>query len=194
MWWSAWLSSLAKKHWLLPVHNPSGKGTVFLIGVIPKAGQEGVVEEFFELFKTPWERYCPGRPYDVILATADEVPEVEPQLLLIYGASARSMDARIGLTVQEHPHDTVLRTGSTDIPIYGKSVTFTDIGNGVPCVTGEPGTAGIRFEAPGSTVIRLGYDLFEQVQFLLSVGQSVENAHLPALDIHIHMLRRWILE
>jgi len=176
------------------VPNLESNGVVFLIGVIPKAGQEGVVEEFFELFKTPWERYCPGRPYDVILATADEVPEVNPQLLLVYGTSAKSMDARIGLTARERPHDTIVRSANSDVPIYGKSLTFADVRNGVPCVTGKAGTAGIKLDAPGSTVIRLGYDLFEQVHFLLSMGQSVENAHIPTLDIHISMLREWILE
>ena len=55
-----------------------------MIGVIAKAGQVGVVEEFFELFKTPWELYRPGQVYDVIIATADEIPgsqvETAPRL------------------------------------------------------------------------------------------------------------------
>jgi hypothetical protein len=43
-------------------------------------------------------------------------------------------------------------------------------------------------------VIRLGYDLFDEVAFLLSAGQPVEHAQVPALDLHIRMLREWILE
>jgi hypothetical protein len=42
-------------------------------------------------------------------------------------------------------------------------------------------------------VIRLGYDLFQEVRVLLSEGQPAENAHIPTLDIHIRMLREWIL-
>jgi hypothetical protein len=42
-------------------------------------------------------------------------------------------------------------------------------------------------------VIRLGYDLFDEVQFLLSVGQPVAHARIPTLEIHIEMLRTWLL-
>src|SRR5439155_27317336 len=59
--------------------------------------------------------------------------------------------------------------------------------------TADAGVAGLRFEADGSTVIRLGYDLFQEVRFLLTVGQPAEHAHVPALDLHIGMLRTWIL-
>jgi hypothetical protein len=45
-----------------------------------QTGQTGAVEEFFELFKTPWESYRLGRLYDVILVTADEVPNIEAKL------------------------------------------------------------------------------------------------------------------
>ena len=54
-----------------------------MIGVIPKPRQVEVVEEFFELFKTPWELYRPGQVYDAIIATADEIPEVTGRLLLV---------------------------------------------------------------------------------------------------------------
>ncbi len=47
-----------------------------MIGIIPKAGQTRVIEEFFELFKTPWELYRSGQVYDVVIASADEIPEV----------------------------------------------------------------------------------------------------------------------
>jgi peptidoglycan/xylan/chitin deacetylase (PgdA/CDA1 family) len=43
-------------------------------------------------------------------------------------------------------------------------------------------------------VIRLGYDLFDEVGFLLFSGQPLEFAPIPTLDIHIRMLREWILQ
>jgi len=43
-----------------------------MIGVIPKVGEAAVVEEFFHLFKTPWELFQEGRTYDVVIATADD--------------------------------------------------------------------------------------------------------------------------
>src|SRR5206468_10163146 len=46
----------------------------------------------------------------------------------------------------------------------------------------------------GMKVLRVGYDLFGEVRFLLSTGQPPSNALIPTLDIHISMLRTWILE
>jgi len=63
-----------------------------VIGVLPKTGQERVVEEFFELFKTPWEIYRPGRTYDVIIATAADVPHVRASLLVAYDADVKNLE------------------------------------------------------------------------------------------------------
>src|SRR2546427_12573841 len=72
--------------------------------------------------------------------------------------------------------------------------TFADHSNGVACLTAGSEIAGIRTGSSGSTVIRLGYDLFDEIEHLLSSGQPFENAHLPTLEIHVRMLRQWILE
>ena len=119
-----------------------------MIGVIAKPGQKPLVEEFFELFKTPWEFYRPGSMYDVVVATGDGMPSPMPLLLVRYGAAASAEDS---------PVATTSRLGQV-------------------------------------TIIRVGFDLFEQVRLLLSQGQRLERAHIPTLDLHIATLRRWILE
>ena len=48
-----------------------------MIGVIPNPNETAVVEEFFQLFKTPWEFHRQGRIYDVVVATTDEIPNVD---------------------------------------------------------------------------------------------------------------------
>jgi hypothetical protein len=164
-----------------------------LLGVIPKPGQMAIVEEFFELFKTPWEFYRPGRAYDVIISTADEMPEVNAKLLLVYGPATKSIDARIGITARARQEHAVLSDQDTFLPIYGSTLTFADSSNGAACVTLNSQTAGLRVSSPDATLIRLGYDLFDEVKFLLSTGQPLEHAHIPTLDIHIGMLRNWIL-
>ncbi len=45
-----------------------------------------------------------------------------------------------------------------------------------------------------SLTIRCGYDLFSEVEFLLSVGQPRERADTPTLDLHIALMRQWILK
>jgi len=165
-----------------------------LIGVIPKPEQAGVVKEFFELFKTPWELYRPDRVYDVIIATGDGMPEVSPRLLLVYGPAEKSIDARIGVSAHRRHEGAVLNARDALLPIYRAMATFADHSNGVACLTAGSEIAGIRTGSSGSTVIRLGYDLFDEIEHLLSSGQPFENAHLPTLEIHVRMLRQWILE
>lgn len=42
-------------------------------------------------------------------------------------------------------------------------------------------------------MIRLGYDLFQEIEFLLTVGQSIEHASIPTLELHVALLREIIL-
>jgi hypothetical protein len=170
-----------------------GHGVGLLIGVIAKADQLRTVEEFFELFKTPWEFYRPGQMYDVIISSVDEIPEVSAKLLLVCSPTGKSMDARLGAIALGKHQRAFLCHRDTRLPIYGQLTTFADGSKGIPYIAADCGTAGLRFNLSSFTVIRLGYDLFDEVQSLLSGGQPVEHAHIPTLDIHIGMLRNWIL-
>jgi hypothetical protein len=152
-----------------------------------------VVEEFFELFKTPWELYRPGRAYDVIVATADEIPDVSSKLLLVYGPAAKVIDARIGIAARQRRQTATLADRDTLLPVYGGLLTFADHSEGTSCVMANSEIGGLRVRSSGSTLMRLGYDLFDEARFLLSEGQPAEHAHIPTLDIHIRMLRQWIL-
>jgi len=72
-----------------------------MIGVICKIDQVAVVEEFFELFKTPWEFYQRGRAYEVVVATADDVPGVDARLLILYGAETKTTDRNAGIRASQ---------------------------------------------------------------------------------------------
>ncbi len=165
-----------------------------VIGVIPKVDQVPVVEEFFELFKTPWEFYEPGRTYEVVIATADNITEVNTRVLLLYGSEPKSTDARNGITVRSRHGGGSLNYQGIALPIYGELSIFEEESRGIPCLTATPGMAGVRVVSGiDTTMIRLGYDLFQEVQLLFSAGQPIEHAHIPTLDIHIRMLKSWIL-
>jgi hypothetical protein len=58
-----------------------------VIGVVGQARQTAVIQEFFQLFKTPWEFCQPGKTYDVVVATAEPVPTVATRLLVLYGGA-----------------------------------------------------------------------------------------------------------
>jgi hypothetical protein len=164
-----------------------------VIGVAAKVDEVPIVEEFFELFKTPWEFHRPGRQYDVVIATCDEIPEVRATLLIVYGSVTKSIDARHGISAFLRCRGGSLKHQKSFLPIYGDFLKFAETSASVACVTADPDTAGLRIRSVDGEVLRLGYDLFQEVRFLLSEGQPIENAHIPTLDIHITMLRDWIL-
>ena len=163
-----------------------------MIGVIGKPGQAALVEEFFELFKTPWEFYRRGRTYDVVVSTADELPHPVPRLFVSYGSSCKDSDP-VRIVSDQHHSGGVIARRDGHLPIYAGLLTFNLDGDATGCVTADVGVVGIGCEVDDSAVLRVGYDLFEEMRFLLSIGQPVERAHIPTLDLHIDMLRQWIL-
>jgi hypothetical protein len=148
------------------------------------------VVELFELFKTPWEFHCSGHAYDVVVATVEPSPEIDANLLLVYGCFNRSAQ----FVVAEHTSVTrVLSVPQGKLPIYGELGTFAECEDGACCRTVNAEVAGFKSQTHGQTVIRLGYDLFDEVRFLLETGQPVEHAATASLDVHIQMLREWIV-
>lgn len=165
-----------------------------MIGVVAKPEQLGVVEEFFELFKTPWEFYRPDGRYDVVISTSGSVPQSDASLLVVFSSRSADIDARLGLKSGTPHCGGMLAHGADTIPIYGELLTFADAGDGIALATSNSQVVGVRGEFDGCTVLRLGYDLFDEVARLLKIGQPAEQAATPTLDIHIRMLRSWIVE
>src|SRR5437867_1126452 len=164
-----------------------------MIGIIAKTSERAIVEEFFQLFKTPWEFVQEDRAYDVVVVTTDEIPEVDARLIVRYGSDAAPSDAAARIVARTRRRGVTLDYRRTRVPLYGQALTFEKSGADVLCVTDESAIAGVKVQSGGRAVLRLGYDLFQEVAFLLSAGQPVEQARVPTLDIHIAMLRDWIL-
>jgi hypothetical protein len=165
-----------------------------MIGVLFSAEAASAVAEFFELFKTPWEPYQAGREYDVVIATVGAVPEIQPPLLVVFGSDNCSMDTMWGFRPGPRRPATVLELGETRLPIYGKVLTFEEAGNARACAMIEGQLAGMAKEFEDHKVLRLGYDLFQEILYLLVHGQPVEHAAIPSLDLHIDLLRSWIID
>jgi hypothetical protein len=164
-----------------------------MIGVLARTGEMPAVAEFFELFKTPWEPYRLGRSYDVVLATTSDVPLVQARLLLLYGSDVKSSDGRGGFAIHARQHGVSLEIAGKTVPVYGDTLTFRSGRGDVPCLGSSHGPAAVRIESAGRAVIRAGYDLFKEIQHLLTDGQPIAHAALPSLDLHISLLREWIL-
>jgi hypothetical protein len=163
-----------------------------MIGVLSKNGEAGSVREFFELFKTPWEFYVPGRAYDVVIATCEEVPaNVSTRLLIIYNSGETGIDDEIGGVATESKRGCEwLEWNEVEFPVYGNVAVLQAVGQALVRRKGkDEAVVGVEVSGPTRTIVRIGVDLFQEVSFLLSQGQPAENAHTPTLDIHISMLR-----
>jgi hypothetical protein len=164
-----------------------------MIGVICSEKEKAAAKEFFELFKTPWEFFEEGTSYDVLIRTTDDLPGAEASLCIIFNPVYLSTDT-YPITPVPFPADIHVESGNLQIPIYSGVGVFGEEGNVIARIRGTGEAAGIEIVHDGKRIIRLGYNLFEEVQFLISRGQPSKNAALPALDLQVAQLRRLILQ
>src|SRR2546426_9158508 len=75
-----------------------------MIGVIANRTDHGVIREFFELFKTPWEFYRDDGQYDVLLCAGDDVQwqDTPAKLVVVYAGQKIPLDEKepVGITGQ----------------------------------------------------------------------------------------------
>jgi len=162
-----------------------------MIGVIAEPADHNVVCEFFELFKTPWEFYRRDRQYDVLLNAGDAQFEATAKLVLFYGGRRMHFDDEQKIqTGRQRRHACVLSYQRTRIPIYGDTITFPMQGNGLLTDENNSLECAAYLDESGDRVLaRIGYDLFREIRTLLTVGQPPVNASMPALELHIALLR-----
>lgn len=161
-----------------------------MIGVIAPASDLDVVREFFELFKTPWEPFRPNRHYDVLVCTGGERCHGTAKLVLVYAGGKTAFDDEWKIAIgAERAGTCILSSQRNRIPIYGSTVTFAERDECL--LTDEDSHQCVAFlDWPdGRARARIGYDLFAEIRTLLAGGQPPANASLPALELHIALLR-----
>lgn len=164
-----------------------------MIGVLFDAAEAAAVAEFFQLFKTPWEPYTAGHKYDVIISSIDPGGKIKAQLLIVFGSKRYSSDP-------SSARELFCRTISIaalveeNLPLCGELLAFDNAELATTCACAEGQVVGFRRELSGGNILRLGYDLFKEVEHLLSHKQPLENARIPTLDLHIDAMRHWFLE
>lgn len=164
-----------------------------MIGVIGQKDEVRTIEEFFQLFKTPWEWYRAGGSYDVLLVTGDAVPDETVELIIVCGSKAKSSDSVQNVIPRSRRSKVGLKFNGTELPLYGTVLTFETGSHKTVCTTTTAEAAGLETDSTQPKMVRLGYDLFQEIAFLLNTGQPVENAHVPTLDLHIAVLREIIV-
>ena len=165
-----------------------------MIGLIPENGELAIAQEFFQLFKTPWEVYVPDHSYDVVITTGERIPEkLNGRLLVVYSSVETGIDDQIGVTTESRQNCDWLEWQGTEFPVYGDLAVFRPVGQPLINRRRTSEAVGTCVGGPERPIVRIGYDLFYEIQFLLSQGQPAKNAQIPTLDTHISLLRAIML-
>lgn len=164
-----------------------------MIGVFAQDEEQPVVREFFELFKTPWEFGRAGGKTDVVICSRAEIPETDARLVLIFCGETNAFDRANGIQVRSQGSKKNLAHDGRRLPIYGNYIAFGKSA-GTTLATEDSGEPVLlEIAIGGQTFIRIGYDLFQEIRRLLTIGQPVIHAQIPALEIHIALLRSLIV-
>jgi len=166
-----------------------------MIAIIANPSERPVISEFFELFKTPWEFYRQGHRYEVVLCAGDsQFDESAAKLVLTYAGRPLSCDCQENVRVAPRgEYARILSYQGTRIPIYGDCVTFPQKTAEVLLDEATRQPAACLDIVGESMRARIGYDLFSEVRTLLTTGQPPDHAGIPTLELHIALLRDFII-
>src|SRR4051812_26368606 len=89
-----------------------------MIGVMCREGQRPVVEEFFELFKTPWEFCLTGKAYDVVVLTRVAPTRPDARLVIVCGQQVQPWDVHQVTALSPAQPVPLLKHGDRMFPVY----------------------------------------------------------------------------
>ncbi|MBV9673971.1 MAG: hypothetical protein JO076_14260 [Verrucomicrobia bacterium] len=148
--------------------------------------------EFFQLFKTAWEFCRAGVHYDVVLCTGDDLENFDAGLVIVFDGNHTRFDKEENFLPRSLPAGQIVSDEGRKIPIYGDRVIFPDSKCDLARDLEEQASICVLIRRGSQRILRVGYNLFGEVRFLLTAGQPAANASIPALDEHIAELRNWI--
>jgi hypothetical protein len=157
-----------------------------MIGVALHGDDRQVAQEFFELFKTPWEIARPERRYSAVLSDGQPVDQLDAESFIVYGSRPHPLDTRGSHAFEQVAGPSEIAWGESAFPIYGGLALFEAPGGILRQGLKAPDC---RYTGGNGGIHRVGYDLFDEVRHLLTVGQPASRAATPTLDCHIALLR-----
>jgi hypothetical protein len=164
-----------------------------MISVSASDTDKEVVTEFFQLFKTPWEFYQADQQPDVLICSGSLVPDNSARLLVIYGSEEKTFDHEQNIRICSRRKGAVLFDKRDRLPVYGNCLSFEGSGSEILTDEATRQPVGLKMVSGARTIIRIGYDLFSEIRFLLADGQPVAHAGTPSMEIHIAVLRNLIV-
>jgi hypothetical protein len=161
-----------------------------VIGVLSKDSEVRAVQEFFQLFKTPWEFCVPSKRYDLVIVTQEEIPQdLSAGALVIFSSHALAFDDEVGLETTSCRRCGWVEWQGIEFPVYGHLAAFQSVDEPLLTQRQTCEVVGSLLRSSDRPTVRIGIDLFYEVAFLLTHGQPAENARFATLDTHIELLR-----
>ena len=161
-----------------------------MIGVIAKTSELRIAEEFFQLFKTPWEFCVTDRIYDVVITTGEDLPKkVTGRLLVVYSSVTTRFDDHLGVATESIERCSWVDWQDSAFPVYGDLVFsgFRPVGQPLMCRQGT-GLAP-SWQAQSTRLFASGTICSPRWSFCCRKGSLPRNAQIPTLDTHISLLR-----
>jgi hypothetical protein len=163
-----------------------------MIGILLRSFDKETIEEFFQLFKTPWGFFEEGQNYQVIISDDRDAVQLKAQMVIILDEETKGKDV---LNKNTGYRETVelLKVGNDTFPVY-TGVKTTKGGSTVVQVVSSGLPVGNRIQHDKKSILYLGYNFFSEFRYIMNEGQPISFASYPTIDIHIDNLRKWILE
>ena len=163
-----------------------------MIGVVCDAHQRRAYEELFELFKTPWGFAEDRNAFRALLVSGPPEARRAP-IMVVFGREPTPFDERLGIEIGSSIADGVVESDVGQIVIARGLARVGGPGRSCLRIAGTGETVGIEIEAADGLVLRLGYDLADEIDALLGSGQDRAFAAAPTLELHIDLLRRFLV-
>jgi hypothetical protein len=171
---------------------PSSADFPLSIGVLHPEAQRAAVLEFFELFKAPWATYDDSRPasFGAVIAGSQATALPTCPIVFVHGPHESPVDRALNLVRSPLSATSLLEYRGDTFPLYTDAVAFDGPADGMGLQTADGRRVGVIVRRPENTIVRIGYDLFAEVDQLLSAGHpSGEHAALPTTELHIEIIR-----
>ena len=164
-----------------------------MIGLAVKKEWRQIAAEFFELFKTPWEEFDDAHAYSVVLTNHHQRFSINAKLIFVYNDHPTEWDAEIGVKTGQSRQGCITQSGDWKLPIYcNVSPLYCD--NACLLEIEELRLpAAIRIFQKDRIFVRIGFDLFSEVNYLITKGQPAYSSHFPTLERHVELLRTLII-
>ncbi|HXB58901.1 MAG TPA: hypothetical protein VNU95_05030 [Candidatus Acidoferrales bacterium] len=129
----------------------------------------------------------------MLICARNSIPVNSAKIVLLYDSQQNPFDNENGTQIRSQRSGTILSRGESRIPIYGNCLAFEVSGTSVVAHDSTLEPAAMAVTSGRQPVIRIGFDLFQEVQHLLTHGQPANYAEIPTLELHIAWLRDLIL-